>query len=283
MKSKETNSINEEKVTTCKRFGVKFLLIAAGVAVVIAGAVHFLSPRIPSLITADGMLSYIISCISAVATIYLAGVAYRQTERANTMAKELTEKSNHAAEKANELSERVTQLEEYRYKMEVRPYILITNWEVKKGKPAEFEDKKDVMSYQVGPYSADDGVSIILEAINTTPYFEIVQYSCAETITCERESPKWEFSVNNRNNLAIGIPAGEYKKICFNANRNFFSNFNGHAVKMQFILTNRFGDRFNESVELWITTLNWENEFCMIQPQNYKVQAYSKDHKLIPE
>lgn len=66
----------------------------------------YFSPKIDSLITADGMLSYVISCISSAATVGLAYVAYRQTERANSMAEMMTEQSNLIARQANELTEK---------------------------------------------------------------------------------------------------------------------------------------------------------------------------------
>lgn len=132
-------------------FPVWLIVGIVGVLILLAYVVHRLSPQIASLITADGMLSYIGSGISSVATIVLAIVAYRQTERANSMADKLTQQSNSFAEQANELaqqsnkvakraneltekangiSERVTNLEEERFKMEIRPFVLVTDWSV---------------------------------------------------------------------------------------------------------------------------------------------------------
>jgi len=263
--------------------------------------VHIFSPKIDSLITADGMLSYVISCISSAATVGLAYVAYRQTERANSMAEmmteqsnliarqanELTEKSDKTAQKANELSrqanalsERVTLLEESRYKMEVRPFVLVTNWEVKTGRP----DGDNIISYQMADCDANDTVSIVLELTNTTQCFETVQYKEAETASENDKTPtKWGLSVVNRNSISIGIPSGESRKVCFYANKKFFAKTEGHDIDIQFILINRFGDRFNESMKLCVMRLNWERGDCMIFPQNYKVQEYAKDHKTLLE
>ena len=86
-------------------FPVWLIVGIVGVLILLAYVVHRLSPQIASLITADGMLSYIGSGISSVATIVLAIVAYRQTERANSMADKLTQQSNSFAEQANELAQ----------------------------------------------------------------------------------------------------------------------------------------------------------------------------------
>lgn len=83
---------------------IGIIVVAVFVLVVAAFIVHLFSPQIPSLITADGMLSYIGSGISSVATILLAVIAYQQTERANQMADKLAQQSNLFSEQANELS-----------------------------------------------------------------------------------------------------------------------------------------------------------------------------------
>lgn len=194
-----------EKKTHIRPILLSIVIILIAVLAVFAILVHWLSPKVPSLITADGMLSYIGSGISSVATILLAIIAYRQTERANSMADKLALQSNRFAEQANELSkqanraankandlaeesyraaqqsndlaaqsnaaaqksnelarlsiqasqqaneltkqenetsDRVLKLEEEQFKMEIRPFFLVTDWEVCKAVPAEFEDKR---------------------------------------------------------------------------------------------------------------------------------------------
>ena len=93
-----------EKKTHIRPTLLSIVIILIVVLAVFAILVHWLSPKVPSLITADGMLSYIGSGISSVATILLAIIAYRQTERANSMADKLALQSNRFAEQANELS-----------------------------------------------------------------------------------------------------------------------------------------------------------------------------------
>ena len=60
--------------------------------------VHFLSPSTVSEISADGMLEFIVTGLSGLATMALSVVAVWQTQRAN----EQTDKANALAEKANE-------------------------------------------------------------------------------------------------------------------------------------------------------------------------------------
>ena len=78
-----------QSILTLPSIGIIIFVVSVFVLAVAAFIVRLFSPRIPSLITADGMLSYIGSGISSVATILLAMIAYQQTERANQMADKL--------------------------------------------------------------------------------------------------------------------------------------------------------------------------------------------------
>lgn len=273
-------------------FPVWLIVGIVGVLILLAYVVHRLSPQIASLITADGMLSYIGSGISSVATIVLAIVAYRQTERANSMADKLTQQSNSFAEQANELaqqlnkvakraneltekangiSERVTNLEEERFKMEIRPFVLVTDWSVYKGKPA-YDGERKTMTYYVGQSESEtnDIVTLILELTNTTQSFEIVQYSTAT----EQTGKKWGMSVVNQNKCSVCIPAGESRKVEFSANKSFFSDIEGKSVNFEFILRNRFDEPYKETFELAMLSFDWTRDYSFMHPQKYEITRF---------
>lgn len=318
--------------------GIIVFVVAVVVLVVAAFIVHLFSPRIPSLITADGMLSYIGSGISSVATILLAVIAYRQTERANQMADKLAQQSNLFSEQANELSkqannaakrandlaeesykvaqksnelatqsneaakqsnelaklslqatqqaneltkqanemsERVMKLEEEQFKMEIRPFFLVTDWEICKDIPAEFEDKHRTIAYQVGTGKdrTDNRVALILELTNTTQSYEVVRYNGATSSNGER----WGLCVNDRNGISLGIPAGESRRVCFYAENSLFSEIEGKRIRFEFLLENRFDEHYKESFDLVVIQFNRERGDCNINPQGYEIQAFTKD------
>lgn len=320
---------------------IRIIVVAVLVLVVAAFIVHLFSPQIPSLITADGMLSYIGSGISSVATILLAVIAYKQTERANQMADKLAQQSNLFAEQANELSkqannaakkandlaeesykvaqksndlaaqsneaakqsnklaelslqatqqankltkqanemsERVLKLEEEQSKVEIRPFFLVTDWEVCKGIPAEFEDKRRTIAYQVGSDNAGSRVALILELTNTTQSYEVFRYHGAMSSSGER----WKICVSNRNGTSLGIPAEESRRVCFYAGSSFFSGIEGKTLNFEFILENRFGERYKESFDVVVIRCDWDRKDCNISPQKYEIQAFTKDCGLVP-
>lgn len=293
IKKKPRTEKNSQFRLTLLSIGLIVLVVSVLVLVFAAFIVHLVSPQIPSLISADGMLSYISSGVSSVATILLAIVAYQQTERANSMADKLSKKSNELAQqsnraaeqsneltqRANEMSERVMKLEEERFKMEIRPFVLVTDWQVCEGIPTEFEDKHQTIAYQVGPSNdrVTDCVALILELTNTSQSYEIVRYCNATS----KDGEKWGLCVEERNGPSLCILAGENRKICFYAGNSFFSDIEGTAIKFEFVLENRFDERYRETFDLFVMRFNWERKDCVTNPQGYEIQAFTKDHKLV--
>lgn len=181
---------------------------------------------------------------------------------------------------ANETSDRVLKLEEEQFKMEIRPFFLVTDWGVCKTVPAEFEDKHRTIAYQVGTDTdrTDNRVVLILELTNTTQSYEMVRYSNAISSNGKR----WGLCVSDRNGISLGIPAGESRKFCFYSDESFFSDIEGKTVSFEFVLENRFDERYKESFDLVVIRFNWERKDCNISPQKYEIQAFTKDCGLVP-
>ena len=204
--------------------------------------------------------------------------AAKQSNELAKLSLQATQQANELTKQANEMSERVMKLEEEQFKMEIRPFFLVADWEVCKGIPAEFEDKHRTIAYQVGSTEADNRVALILELTNTTQSYEIVRYSNATSSNGKR----WGLCVSDRNGISLGIPAGESRKFCFYSDESFFADIEGKTVSFEFVLENRFDERYKESFDLFVMRFNWERKDCNINPQGYEIQAFTEDHKLVP-
>lgn len=191
-----------------------------------------------------------------------------------------SQQANELTKQANETSDRVLKLEEEQFKMEIRPFFLVTDWGVCKTVPAEFEDKHRTIAYQVGTDTdrTDNRVVLILELTNTTQSYEMVRYSNAISSNGKR----WGLCVSDRNGISLGIPAGESRKFCFYSDESFFSDIEGKTVSFEFVLENRFDERYKESFDLVVIRFNWERKDCNISPQKYEIQAFTKDCGLVP-
>ena len=213
----------------------------------------------------------------------LATQSNKTAEQSNELARlsiQASQQANELTKQANETSDRVLKLEEEQFKMEIRPFFLVTDWKVCKAAPAEFEDKHRTIAYQVGvgKERTDNRVALILELTNTTQSYEIVRYSNATSSNGKR----WGLCVSDRNGISLGIPAGESRKFCFYSDESFFADIEGKTVSFEFVLENRFDERYKESFDLVVMRFNWERKDCNIIPQGYEIQAFTEDHKLVP-
>ena len=101
-------------------------------------------------------------------------------------------------------------------------------------------------------------MALILELTNTTQSYEIVRYSNATSSNGKR----WRLCVSDRNGISLGIPAGESRKFCFYSDESFFADIEGKTVGFEFVLENRFDERYKESFDLVVIRFNWERKDC---------------------
>lgn len=238
---------------------LSFVFIAICVAAALL--VHFLSPGITSEISADGMLGYIASGISAVSTLILAVVAVMQTK------------------KANQMSEHLMELEDNRYKLEVRPFVMISNWKAYTMKALDIYTKPQALSIQIGEVDeSDEVVCMELFFQNTTDSFEQLSYwGCKAT----DDSFEWKYSASNQNNMKLQIQPNDSKSIVFYAREDWLRSQIGKWMKMELIFENRFADKYKETIDILITSLNLNNPGTeyekwdfMLFAQNYRIGKF---------
>ena len=82
-----------------------------------------------------------------------------------------------ASEKANALSKRVIEQEEDRYRLEMRPFVLVSNWKAYGIEAEQLVDDPQAKYIQIGEYKSGKAVGLALELTNTTQSCITVQYS----------------------------------------------------------------------------------------------------------
>lgn len=199
--------------------------------------------------------------ISFVGTMVLGYVAISQTERANKM------------------SERLMDIENNRYKLDIRPFVMITDWKAYELASEQLLFNPDKLYIQIGEY-ADGipalGIGLLLQ--NTTDSFLTVEYSGA----CSQKV-KWTNSTINQPNRKLRLSSGESSEIVFYASSEYMTSLISEFITVKLIMENRFADRYQESFDLLITTLteaciHKEGEwYCDVTAQNYQIGKFVKD------
>lgn len=243
-------------------------VIMMALCAIIPFVIHFSAPFFPSELSADGVLSYVIEVISAISTFALALVAIWQTINANDM-----------SDKANALSGRMLKIEEDRNRMEIRPFIMVTGW-----RGIEIQDKTKVFLHpdelyvEVENYGEDKPlVGLELSIQNVTNGYLSAQFNGAKSKQCE-----WKQSYSNQSKMSVSILPGDTHKIIFVATHDFFNNQEGDIIHFEFILENRFSNRYKEEFDIFITSftnkcIHQEGEYyCHLFVQNFSIGKFEK-------
>ena len=199
--------------------------------------------------------------ISFVGTMVLGYVAISQTERANKM------------------SERLMDIENNRYRLDIRPFVMITDWKAYELASEQLLFSPDKLYIQIGEYADGTlalGIGLLFQ--NTTDSYLSVEYSGA----CSQKV-KWANSAINQPNRKLRLSSGESREIVFYASSEYMTSLIGEFITVKLIMENRFAERYQESFDLLITTLSKDcihkdgEWYCDVTAQNYQIGKFVKD------
>lgn len=173
----------------------RFIIVVIVIAIIIGGLspiiIDIESPNKKSEITADGLLGYIVSFISAAVTAVLALYAIYQTKQANEMTKRAnklaadtldatkkataaTEQANKIAEQANmateeankradeltlqanKIAEKALEIERINYQLQIRPLITITKYSIGLFSKKDILECDNKLFISIGDYGSID-------------------------------------------------------------------------------------------------------------------------------
>lgn len=212
--------------------------------------------------SAGDVLGYIGTILSFVGTIILSILALQ------------------AANKANDLSKKVIENEQERYRLEMRPFVLVSDWKAFEIDSQELIDDPKEKYIQIGLYKGGTALGLALELTNTTESCITVQY---ERGTTRNPELCWSNAAVNQENLKMSLKPGEKDKFIFYAPPNFMEKQISQRVTVELTLENRFSKRYKETFIIIITSLSdkvslqpgkWH---CHLFAQEYTIGRFEKD------
>ncbi len=204
--------------------------------------------------------------ITFVGTIVLGYVAYWQTNN------------------ANETSDRLLKIEEVRYKLELRPFFMVSDYKayVKKEWDIITNPDKIYISIAGKDKETEHVLCFEMEIINTTSSFITARFASATT----ENQVKWGNGMaNQKGDVVLMQPSGT-GKVVFYASPSFFEkNFRGSRIQMKFILENRLAKRYAEYFTLIPHALSCDTVGCSrdgewfigMVIQEYSISRFDKD------
>lgn len=253
---------------------IAILLVIIGI--VIPLVVHFKSGDITSEITADGMLGYISGYLSSLATIVLAIYAIWQTKQANDI-----------SQKYNDMTNQLLDIEKNNYKLQIRPFIAVSTYDVKKYTQSEIINSNEKIFIGVGKYDlGSDITGLTLTITNTTESFLMFSYYGAEKIDSDINWIHTSTGINNIKKRKTLLEPGKSQEIVFTANDEFILKHQGKRVKLCFILENRFAERYKETFTMIFTSV-WKKDDNDIEAtlffQDYQIYKFEYNNDDIRE
>ncbi len=185
-----------------------------------------------------------------------------------------------ASIKANELSQKVIDLEQDHYRLEMRPFVLVSDWNAVELTPEQIIDNPKEKYISIGGYADGNAVGLVLELMNTTESCISVQYqhgSARSTDSC------WGNSAVNQGNLKMTLKPGAKDTFVFYASPSFMEKQIGERITVELTLENRFAQRYKETFVVIITSLSNKvyNEqgkyYCHLFAQEYSIGRYETD------
>lgn len=158
-----------------------------------------------------------------------------------------------ASNKANALSKKVIELEQDRYRLEMRPFLLVSNWDAHEIDPKELVDDPKEKYIQVGMYKTGKALGLALELTNTTESCITVQYSRG---TVRNPELCWGNSTVNQENLKMTLAPGCKDRFILYAPPAFMEKQVSQRVTVELTLENRFSKRYKETFVIIITSLS---------------------------
>lgn len=185
-----------------------------------------------------------------------------------------------ASNKANELSRRVIELEQDHYRLEMRPFVLVSNWKAYEVDSRELVNDPKKKFIQIGSHKGEKVLGLSIELTNTTESVITVQYNCG---TARTRDLCWGNAAVNQENLKMTLSPGAKDEFVFYASSNFMEKQVGQRISIELILENRFSKRYKELFTIIITSLSdkvsqqpgkWH---CHLFAQEYSIGRFEKN------
>ena len=185
-----------------------------------------------------------------------------------------------ASNKANELSQKVIDMELNNYKLDLRPFVLVSDWNAYEIDCTELIDNPAKKYIQIGKYQNGNALGLAIKLTNTSNSCITVQYSTGTSINPELN---WGNAAVNQSNLKMILSPGESDEFVFYATKEFMEKQISQRVRMELILENRFSKRYKESFTILITSLSNKVKtlpgqwYCHLFAQDYEIGHFDKD------
>lgn len=205
--------------------------------------------------------------ISLVGTLILGYIAMKQANEAN-----------ESADAANKISNRLMDLEFERYKLENRPFVMVADWRAENLQLNQIFNP-DKLYIQIARYDEKGpilGLSLFIQNTTNAPLSVEFKDGCTEEY-------EFMYSTTNQPKQKLMVQPFDIQEMVFYAAEDEIRKLKGKTLKMNFILENRFTERYQESFKIIVASIDNLAElppsrwFCSLFVQEFEIGKFKKD------
>jgi len=183
------------------------------------------------------------------------------------------------ANDANKINNRLLKIEETQYKLELLPFIMVSDYSAYIRNTSNIINNPDKTYIMVGKPDNDNDDVLCLEfsLLNTTNSYVTVKYSNAEL---SGSLINWVHSVINQKDDIIRLQPGVNKPLVLYAPPTEFKKLISEKITLRFILENRFGERYAEYFNIIILALReiqQNNWYISMLVHEYSIKRFGND------
>lgn len=183
---------------------------------------------------------------------------------------------------ANEINARLSSLEKERFKLELQPFVLVTNWKMEIVEVFDVIANPKKLSFQIEQKQFENinCFCMSINFTNTSNTYALVNYISAVVYHNDNYIENWSNGATNQQNLKLYLQSGETGEIIFYCSKEKMLSFRGKKITLELLLENRFGDRYKQTIDIVIaqileTSNGW---YLYISPQNYQIRKYIREN-----
>jgi hypothetical protein len=223
-------------------------------------------PLLPDYIKAGEFLSFYGSVLTFIGTISLGVLALWQNI------------------KSNYINKRISSIENRRLIFDFQPFILVADWDLGEYSLIDMERFNQGVCIEIGRLNQfDSAVACLkLKLINTSNTYTLVNFKNGNSTKDDGSNiVHWTNNTTNKSNNKLYLNVGDSKEVFFYFSKDKIKDILQKKINIELILENRFGDRYQESFELYIlNNLSVEDNWHVnMSPQKYKIGRFDKKTK----
>lgn len=185
---------------------------------------------------------------------------------------------------ANEMNCRLMLLEESKHRLETRPFVFVSDWNVevfRERKVLSRSEAKETICVDVGiEFDNPDKEIVAVELLltNTTQTCLSAQYDGIRFVGSDADVG-WKHSYKALDNFKIVLNPGQVGRFAFLGTQELFERtFSQKRICLSFILENRFGERYREDFDATIlfrgSQPSHDKPSLFIDASNYKIGKF---------